>query len=337
MDKKFTVKRLESPEAWVVEQKALWARMGLEKSPAVEKEFFHCGLAAYDAQAEICCVAVLFDNPHLHWEGKAAACFGHFDSLNNAEAVREMLESAQKIAAELGKGILIGPMNGSTWADYRLAVDGFDQYYTLDLQHPTWYPDLLRQAGLEEIAQYVTQIDQTLQFDESRVEKAHKQLEDKQVNIRSMNLEKYEAELEQVYIFCMESFSRNLLFSPISKATFLSKYLPLKSYLSGDYILMAENESQELVGLFFALPNFADRQRKGMIYKTIAIQPGLRYAGLATIMGEVMEKRIKAAGFEYAMHAFMEAHNRSVNLSHYFCGVDFKRYALFGIRVTLVA
>ena len=113
----------------------------------------------------------------------------------------------------------------------------------------------------------------------------------------------------------------------------MGKYLPLKPFLSGDYILMAENEEQELTGLFFAVPNFADRQRKGMIYKTIAIKPGLKYAGLATLLGEEMEKRLKAAGFDYALHAFMEAHNRSVNLSHYFQGEDYKHYTLFGVRL----
>ncbi|MFN0034881.1 MAG: hypothetical protein ACKVUS_07440 [Saprospiraceae bacterium] len=328
-----SIERFEAIAPWQACQQDLLKRLGITKPSAVEQDFFHCGLAVFGDAAEVLAVCVVYDNPALFFEGKPAGCFGNFDSLNHPEAAKRLLSAASETAADLGKPMLIGPMNASTWGEYRVAVNAFDYTYLLDVQHPHYYADLLRQAGLQPIGRYVTHLDTDLLYNQDRLMRARKLLSPLHLTFRNIDLENYDLELDKIYAFCMASFASNYLFTPIEKGNFKSKYLPLKAFLRPEYIVLCEDELRALRGLIFAVPNYSDAQQKGMVIKTIAKSPSPKFAGLATILGAMLYDKMKADGFQYALHAFMEEHNGSVNLSHYFSGNVVKRYELFGVGI----
>lgn len=273
----------------------------------------------------------LYDNPDLIFDGKSAVPFGNFEAVDDPAAVQILLEVAADFAKKLGKKILLGPMNGSTWDAYRLAISNFDFQYLLDVQHPPFYPKLLEQAGLSPLRDYSTHLDETMDFDRPRTVLREQIFQKMGIAFRQINLENYEQELEALYRFCLQSFSGNFLFTPISFKNFREKYLPLHPFLDSKFILLAEDTAANgrLVGLIFAVPNLADRQRKGLIIKTLARDLAHRFAGLGSVLGMILYDRARAAGFDYLLHAFMEQSNVSRNVSAAFSGREVKRYRLF--------
>jgi L-amino acid N-acyltransferase YncA len=307
----------------------MWTNITL-KLP-IDVEFFHCGITITDDAGQVRAACVVYDNPALQWEGRPAACFGHFECANDPEAVRRLIEAAAQQARSLGKTALLGPMNGSTWDDYRVAVNGFETTYLLDVQHPPYYADLLRQAGMTVAAHYTTAKTADLTADPVHVPAAQQALEVRGLTIRQIDLDAYEAELASIYAFCMRVFAHNFLFTPISWEHFYAKYEPLRAFIRPEYVLLCTEASGALCGFVFAIPNYADTVGKGLIVKTIARSPEPEFRGVATMTATILRERAQADGFQYMLYAFMEQHNRSVGISEYFKGNIIKNYQLFGL------
>ncbi len=290
------------------------------------------GFSVFENEILACCW--VSDNPDLIFENEKAACFGWFEGFENEKAVEKMMAAATDFAKNLGKKYLLGPMNGSTWDNYRLAVSNPDFTYLLDLQHPQFYIKILESTGFYGIRDYATNLDTTFEFDEKRA--ARKFLDfskNQKIRFRNINLEKYEDELVKIHTFCLANFRQNFLFTPIGFENFREKYLPLKNYLDPRFIILAEAENGEICGLMFAVPNLADRQKRGLVIKTIARKLENRYAGLGLVLGKILYERARDDGFDYILHAFMEQSNVSNNVSATFSGREVKRYRLFGKEI----
>ncbi len=314
---------------WEATRAPLLQRLNALNSAPVDVEFFHSGITVVDATGDVQAACALYHNPTLCWEGAPAACFGNFDSENNPGVARLLVESASEISRGMGKTTLLGPMNGSTWSSYRLAVDAFDTTYLLDLQHPPYYADLLRQAGMVTAGRYMTARNSDLSFDRAYLETAQRALTAQNLVFRPIDLDRYEAELAKIYDFCMQVFAHNVLFTPISSAGFYAKYRPIQPFIRPEYVILCEEPSGALCAMLFAIPNYADTQHKGIIFKTIARNPAAQFNGVTSLMGDILHRQMQADGFEYVLHAFMEQHNPSVNLSKHFHGDIIKNYELF--------
>lgn len=271
----------------------------------------------------------LYENPDLIFEGKPAAAFGNFEATDDAPAVQKLIAAAADFAKSKGKKYLLGPMNGSTWDSYRLAISNPDFRYLLDLHHPSFYPKLLEQAGLASLRDYSTNLDERMQFDRPRAVRREQHFQKMGIAFRQINLDDYEQELRAIHRFCLHSFADNFLFTPISFEIFREKYLPLRPFLDSKFILLAEGSAGELVGLMFAVPNLVDRSRRGLVIKTVARNLAGKFAGLGSVLGMKLYDCAREVGFDYLLHAFMEQSNVSRNVSAAFSGVEVKRYRLF--------
>jgi hypothetical protein len=314
---------------WQTAQEALAAALGQKMPNTVHADYFCGAWMVHDAAGRPLATCVLLDNPHLSFQGGAAACFGHFMAKNEPEAVHLLLQTARQKAQQLGKSWLIGPMNGSTWDDYRWAVSNSEFSYLLDIQQPAYYPALVEHAGAEQLADYFTNLDTLLAYDTNRRAKAERLVAPLHLRYRDLDLSRYDDELSRIYAFCMSAFRDNFLFTPISEPWFKGKYLPLQAFIQAQYVLLAEDAEGQLKGLIFAVPNYADTTRRGLILKTIARHPSPRYAGLGTVLGCQIYDRWRADGGHYILHAFMEQSNNSNNLSEHFSGEPIKKYRLW--------
>ncbi len=318
---------------WAPHYHEIRKSIGAGASKPSHADHFDSGWTVASESGKLLATCVLYDNPALRHEGLAAACFGHFEALPDRAAVARLIEAIAEKSRQMGKSLLIGPMNGSTWEEYRLAVDNPNFTYLFDLNHPAYYPDLLQSAGMEVLAGYTTNIDQQLSFDAHRLARAEQLLAPLQLSYRNIRLAHLEEELAAVYRFCMSAFAQNLLFTPVSAPHFLSKYLTVRALIQPEYVLLAEDPAGELCGVLFAIPNYQDPNRKGIVLKTLAKRPGKRYAGLATKLGAMFYDKIRTEGFEYVVHAFMEDNNASNNVSAYFSGTPAKHYQLFFLKL----
>lgn len=274
-----------------------------------------------------CC---LYHNPDLSYQGQKACCIGNFESVNDTSCSDELFRLVAADAKTDGAEYIIGPMNGSTWDTYRLGTTPGQANFFLEPFYPDYYPKLFTASGFEPIARYVSNTDDTNGLHDGRVRDSEKRFAQQGITFRNMDLDHYEAELEKLYPFCMESFRNNFLFTPLSKTGFIEKYLKVKPYIDPRYVIIAEDSKQNTTGFIFCLANVYDSAQKGMIIKTLAKHPSVRYGGMGNVLASKLKQRALENGYHYIIHAFMIESNASKNLSHYFAGRVWKNYELYG-------
>jgi len=273
--------------------------------------------------------AALYNNPELTYQNSKAMCFGLYECVNDMETANLLLTKIKAEAKALGAEYLIGPMNGSTWDSYRLSIDNSEPQFFLEPYHHLYYNEQLAVNGFNEIANYVSQLDTQLNFDDPYLLRWEKIIAEHRITIRNINVEEYEKELDALYPFICETFKNNFLYTEISKQTFLEKYLPLKEILDKNFVWIAEDENKKMVGVFFAISDFYSNQ-KGAIIKTLARLPERKYAGVLHVIANHFIKHLSLNGYTYIIHAFMQVNNTSKNLSRHFSGVNYKNYHLYG-------
>lgn len=274
-----------------------------------------------------CC---LYHNSALNYQGKKAACIGNFESIHDSSCSNELFRLVTADAKADGAEYIIGPMNGSTWDTYRLGTTPDEANFFLEPYYPDYYPTLFAAAGFEPIAHYLSNKDDDKNLHDERIRELEKRFVEKGLSFRNIDLQHYEAELEKLYVFCMDAFRNNFLFTPLPKETFIGKYLKLKPYIDPQYVIIAEDAERNMVGFIFCLENFYDTKQKGMIVKTIAKHPSVRYGGMGNVLASKFKQKALENGCRYIIHAFMIESNASKNLSQYFSGRAWKEYELYG-------
>lgn len=277
-----------------------------------------------------CC---LYYNPALSYQGQKACCIGNFESVNDSSCSNELFRLVTEDAKADAMTYIIGPMNGSTWDTYRLGTTRGQANFFLEPYYQTYYPSLFRAAGFEPIAHYLSNRDDEKNLHDERIVELEKRFVEKGMRFRNIDLENYETELKKLYAFCMEAFRNNFLFTPLPEETFIGKYLKLKPYIDPQYVIMAEDAEQNLTGFIFCLENVYDTQQKGMIIKTIAKHPSVRYGGMGNILASKFKQRAMENGYHYIVHAFMIKSNASKILSQHFSGRVWKEYELYGKHI----
>lgn len=293
--------------------------------------FLHTYFLVIDGD-KIIARAALYNNPELNYQNTKAMCFGLYECVNNLEVSNLLLSKIKAEAKACGAEFLIGPMNGSTWDSYRFSTDNSEPQFFLEPYHHLYYNEQLTDSGFHPIANYVSQLDTQLNFDDPYLLRWEKIIAEQHITIRNINVEEYEKELDALYPFICETFKNNFLYTEISKQTFLEKYLPLKQILDKNFVWIAEDENKKMVGVFFAIPDFHSTQ-KGAIIKTLARLPERKYAGVLHVIANHFIKQLSLNAYTYIIHAFMHVNNTSKNLSHHFSGINYKNYHLYGTSI----
>ena len=271
----------------------------------------------------------LYDNPHLSYEDKKTALLGYYECLGEAEVAQIFLEEVLKKIKQLSYECVIGPMNGSTWNDYRFVSNEGESFF-LEPQNPLSYPQHFEQIGFRSIAQYYSSKGKTFAVKELQIIEGENKFQEQGVRFRSLNLEDYEQELKKIHEFSLDSFKQNFLFSPISWKTFRDKYLPLKNMVNPEFVLFAEDKNKKLVGLVFAIQDIFCQTEKRIIAKTIARNPAPKYQGLGELMVLRFVERTNKAGFASIIHALIIESGLSQHVSEKCFGERFKTYNLYG-------
>lgn len=278
---------------------------------------------------------VIYNNPHLKYENERAACIGNFESIDNADVSCELLNKAfQIIKEELKINYVIGPMNGSTWDNYRFSVHHHSPNFFLEPYHHLYYNNLFIAAGFMPLSKYVSAIDTELHHSADKNLLLEEKLKQGGVVFRPMDFDNYENEIERVFDLCTRAFKNNFLYTPISIDVFKEKYLAVKPFISPDFIQLAEdNNSGNLIGFIFALNDLNNPERKSLIIKTLARENKKQWAGLGGIMVNNIVKKAADNKYKSVIHAFMIENAASANISKSFTGSIYKNYILYGKKL----
>lgn len=290
--------------------------------------FFNTGLMLIQ-NGKILSRLVIYENPNLFYEGKKIITIGNYESVDNQEVAKNMLDEATQIAKSLGGELLLGTMDGSTWDRHRLSLSHDEAPFFLEPYHHLYYNQHFIDNNFFVFASYFSSKDTTLHFDDPSVIAQEKAFLAQGVTIRSIDIANFETELTQLYDFNALAFQQNFLYTPIEKDVFMQKYLPIKNLIDPNFICLAHDKMGNLIGYFFCIQDFYNQKHKSLIIKTIARHPDKKWAGLGHVIGNQIYRRAVAQGFSTIIHAFMYEKGFSTTITKNFFGKPFKNYRLY--------
>jgi GNAT superfamily N-acetyltransferase len=277
--------------------------------------------------------------------GHRVGCIGHYAATDRAAAI-DLLDAACAQLQDAGCTIALGPLDGSTFRAYRLvterAVQGEQPRppFLLEPANPDAWPEHFRQAGFDVWSEYLSDL-APLTGPDTQLESRTKALAEQGIQLRSLDPEiftgategtrAFDRELARIYPLVMTAFANNPLFTPISQQEFREQYAPVRTLLAPDLVTLAERDG-ELVGMLFALPDYAQARRgekvDTVILKTLAVLPQLAGVGLGSLLTARVHTTAYQLGYRWAIHALMHEKNRSRRISAH-TARPFRRYTLF--------
>lgn len=274
--------------------------------------------------------AALYDNPYLCFQNKKAACIGNYESVNDKDVAAALLSHLACAAHKQGAKILIGPMNGSTWDTYRFSLHHDYPPFFLEPYHHLYYNEHFTHNGFDLIAGYSSGLETDLKYNDGAIAERERELKKDGVTFRNIDSRQFEKELEKIYHFNAVAFRSNFLYTPISKTAFIAKYLETKTIIDPEFVILAEDASDNLIGYFFCIRDIFNTKEKSLIAKTIARHPDPAWNKTGHVMGKMICTRAINKNYSSIIHSFMHEEGTSVNLSKNFSGKIFKNYALYG-------
>jgi GNAT superfamily N-acetyltransferase len=258
---------------------------------------------------------------------------GHYEARDEAAGVTLLRESLARLL-EAGAERVVGPMDGTTWDRYRLALPspaGNRPPFLTEPVNPYEYPRHFEAAGMDVVEWYVSQIVEDLGALAERTRAPAGSLEERGVRLETLDPDAFDAALDELYRVSIDAFADNPYFSPISFDRFRALYAPMKNMLDPDLVLVARGADGEALGFTLSFPDLLDPAGRPtrVVVKTLAVAPAGRGMGLGSLLVHETHRRAAERGYNAAIHALMHVGNDSLKISSH-GGRVFRHYALYG-------
>lgn len=257
------------------------------------------------------------------FEGLKTAAIGQF-SCDDAQSGAVLIREAMSRLRDEGFSAVLGPMDGNTWAKYRLVTksDGTAPFL-MEPTNPDWYPAAFEQAEMNIVSRYVSAVRSAdVEAKEARAPDG--------VTLAQFDASQAEAALGRIHDLSLKAFARNAFYTPVSREAFVGAYMPVIPMLDPELVLLAEDQDGALAGFLFALPNrVGGEETDTVILKTYA--SGRK--GVGSFLADTFHERVKQKGYAHVVHALMHEDNLSATHSGRTGGEVFRRYALWGARL----
>jgi len=271
----------------------------------------------------------IYKNEDLRYQNKPAVCIGAYACVDDEYVAAKLLENATTQCKDLGYNFMIGPMNGSTWNQYRFKTSNPSDSFFLDVNNPSYYNQQFENAGFNTVSKYFSNLDESLSYDEGQLDKFKSYYEDKGAIIRNIDLKSLELELTRIADFCNIAFANNFLFTPIDKKVFVEKYLQLGALMDSRFVWIVEDDKKEIQAVCFSIKDVTDKSGKTIIIKTVAVRPNSPFKGVGTYLCRNVMRFASSIGYNRIVHALIIENNISLNASEKYSN-SFCEYELYG-------
>lgn len=259
------------------------------------------------------------------------AILGHYEAVDK-EAGVALLQEVRSRARERGFAKVLGPMNGSTWYSYRLAMPrqvpvANPPFFVGEPMNAMEYPSYFLKAGYSILDTYQSRSVTQLGRPHPIAMRWSKRQDRLGVVITPLDMRRYDELLGQIFFLSKTTFSQNPYYRPIDFEDFANIMAPLKAFLDPEFVLLAYCDGPYPVGFVFAYP---DPFLKGhVILKTLSTSPTARHLGLGLVLVDRIHQRAYAKGYKAVIHALMHDDNASLRISKVFESTLYREYALF--------
>ncbi|MFN7993185.1 MAG: hypothetical protein U0Q18_06275 [Bryobacteraceae bacterium] len=229
--------------------------MNTRKHPFYAHADLQCFVAQRNGEA-VGRVAAIVDRNYNSFQNEEAGFFGFFESADDVEIARGLMESARKWLVGRGAKVIRGPVNPSTNYECGMLVDGFDSSPNVMMPYnPPSYPKLLEAVGLRKSKDLLAYCSTPNEVYDSKIERvADRVASSSDVKIRQIEMKRFGEEVEAIWKLYNSAWERNWGFVPMTREEFLHEAAEMKQILRPELVLVGEVQGRP-VGFALALPN----------------------------------------------------------------------------------
>jgi hypothetical protein len=206
-------------------------------------------------------VSAQVDHRWDEFQGGSDAMFGFFETAEDPEVARALLDAAGEWAAAKGRDRILGPMDFTTNDEVGILIEGFEKRpMILEPWHPPFYRGLIEAEGFAKTMDVLMwelnfgDLKEGERFDPAIHAAAEKALKDEGIVIRNMRKRDMAAEVRRFTDVYNEAWGDNWGFVPITDAEVEFQAKNLKQVIDESWTYMAEKDG-EVVGAALTLPD----------------------------------------------------------------------------------
>jgi hypothetical protein len=186
-------------------------------------------------------IAAIDDRLHNEVHHERTMWFGFFEA-RDADVAAQLLSTVEAAAARAGHGVVRGPVNASLHEAAGLLIDGFDDPPAVMMPYnPPSYPAFIEGAGYtkaKDLFSWVVDLETAAAGRMARI--AERVRKRSNVRIRSVDMSRFDAELDILKVIYRSAWAKNWGFVPPTEAEIRQLALDLKPIVDPELVIFAE-------------------------------------------------------------------------------------------------
>jgi GNAT superfamily N-acetyltransferase len=301
-------------------------------------------------------IAAILDRNYNNFHDEKVVFFGLFESFDDLDSAKALLESVSDWGKERGMEILLGPTNLSMNDEPAFLLEGFDSPPVVLMPYnPEYYLELMEKCGLEKAkdlyAYYMTREDHVVAKIAQIVTRARARTP---INLRTIDLKILEEEAARVKYVYNNAWEKNWGFVPWTdkEVDYIAK--KLKAVADPDLVIIAEHIGKP-IAFALAFPNWNEvlkringrlmpwgilkffyyrKKIKGIRAMVFGVLKEYRHTGVSYLLYSELDKNARAKGYEWCETSWQLEDNEPVNrFVESLGGKIYKKYRLFEKRI----
>jgi GNAT superfamily N-acetyltransferase len=264
-------------------------------------------------------------NPRLvDAAGKPLGLIGFFEAQDDEPAARAVLHAAAAWLRERGATSVRGPINFTTWHDYRLIVERTSPGgFTGEPCHPSYYPRLWQAAGFAPTSRYGSYWTPALAPTHARFAARAANALDAGVMVRPMTV----GDLPALFQLAMIGFADAHLFSRVEPDEFAALYGADRAASVAGTTFVAVAEGRPLGFLYTYVADLPDGPAG--IFKSVAVHPDARGRNVYQALFARAFEAFLERGLDRAIAALIHVDGSPAKMGWQDPDRIYKHYALF--------
>jgi len=302
-------------------------------------------------------IAAILDRNHNECQKERTAFFGLYESFDDLETGRALIDRASAWGAERGMDRLRGPVNLSMNDECAFLVEGFDSPPAVMMPYnPRYYLDIMDKCGLVKAKDLYAFFKGRARKLSPRAEEFVERLRNsKQFTFRRVTKARLHQDALDIARIYNEGWRKNWGFVPWTDNEMKHMAKNLAQFADLDLVLFAEHKGRT-VGFACALPDFNQvfikmngrlfpfgifkflagrRKITGVRAIVFGVIPEFMHTGLAYLLYDEFEKAIIAKGYEWCELSWQLEDNEAINRFAASIGATlYRKYRIYEKRIT---
>jgi len=330
-------------------------KLDVQKNPFFEHARRELFLARRDDEITGRIGGIVDDN-HNAFHDEKIVFFGLYESLNDVETARAMLQTVAVWGAERGMEVLRGTVNLSLNDECAFLIEGFDTPPVVMMPYnPPYYPELMEACGLtkaKDLFAFIMSRDHDTTAKVKRIIDTVKK--ETTITCRSFNKKKLDEEAEVVKFIYNNAWERNWGFVPWTENEMNHMVKSLVRMADLDLVIIAEDRGKP-IGFAFGFPNYNEilikmngrlfptgifklllgrKKIKGIRAIVFGILKEYRQTGVSYLLYSKLDETARAKGYEWCETSWQLEDNTPVNnFVASLGGKIYKKYRIYDQKI----